>query len=74
MWNEDEIKGKGKKIKGRIKDKAGEIIDNPELESEGEVEHIEGVVQESFGRTRRKAGEFWERVQDEIDEEEEEKK
>jgi uncharacterized protein YjbJ (UPF0337 family) len=67
MWNNDEIKGKGKKIKGQVKDKAGEIIGDPDLEAEGEVEGIVGTAQESFGRTRRKAEEYLERV---IDEEE----
>jgi len=57
MRNKDEIKGKVKKIKGRIKDKVGEIIGDPELEAEGEADRIEGQAQESFGRARRKAEE-----------------
>ena len=36
MWNKDEIKGKGKEVKGTIKDKVGELTDNPTLEEEGE--------------------------------------
>ncbi|HKQ79508.1 MAG TPA: CsbD family protein [Blastocatellia bacterium] len=67
MWNKDEVKGKGKKIKGEVKDKVGEIIGNPDLEAEGEAERIEGVVQESFGRTRRKIGKIMERVDDEAE-------
>jgi len=67
MWNKDESKGKGKKIKGQVKDQVGEVIGNPDLEAEGESERIEDTVQESFGRTRRKAEEFLERVDDEVD-------
>src|SRR5215475_11524304 len=72
MWNKDEINGKGKKINGRIKDKAGEIIGNPDLEAEGEAERIEGTAQDSFGRTRRKVEEFLESVKDEVEKAEKE--
>lgn len=64
MRNKDEIKGKGKRIKGKIKDKVGEVIGNRELEAEGEAERIEGAVQESVGRARRKAHEIMESVED----------
>ena len=64
MRNKDEIKGKGKRMKGKIKDKVGEVIGNRELEAEGEAERIEGAVQESVGRARRKAHEIMERVED----------
>jgi uncharacterized protein YjbJ (UPF0337 family) len=56
--NKDELKGKGKQIKGRIKDKVGEMSGNRNLESEGEAERIEGLAQEGVGRARRKAGEL----------------
>ena len=65
MRNKDEIKGKGKRIKGRIKEKVGEVIGDRKLEAEGEVERIEGAAQESLGRARRKAHEILERVEDE---------
>ena len=67
MWNKDEVKGKGKKVKGKIKDKVGEVIGNPELEAEGERERAEGQVQEGIGKVRRKAEDFMERVDDAID-------
>lgn len=57
MWNKDEIEGKGKQVKGRIKNKVGEIIRNPDLEAEGEAERIMGSAQEVYGRARRKADE-----------------
>ena len=67
MWNKDEVKGKGKKAKGKIKDKLGEITGNRELEAEGERERAEGQAQESIGKVRRKAEDFLERVDDDIE-------
>jgi uncharacterized protein YjbJ (UPF0337 family) len=55
MRNKDEIKGKGKQIKGRIKNKVGEMTGNRRLEAEGEAERIEGLAQEGVGQARRKA-------------------
>ena len=57
MWNKDEVEGKGKQIKGAIKDKVGEVTNNPRLEAEGEAERLEGKIQENVGKVRRKAGE-----------------
>lgn len=62
MWNQDEIKGKMKKVKGKAKDKAGEVIGNRDLEEEGEAEYREGSLQEGVGHARRKAGEALEKV------------
>jgi uncharacterized protein YjbJ (UPF0337 family) len=62
MWNEDEMKGKGKQIKGAVKDKVGEVTNNRDLEAEGEAERAAGNVQEGFGTARRKAGEALEDV------------
>ena len=57
MWNKDEIKGKGKQISGAIKDKAGELIKDPELEAKGEAERVAGKLQEKTGKARRKTAE-----------------
>jgi uncharacterized protein YjbJ (UPF0337 family) len=56
MWNKDEIKGKGKQIEGAIKNKAGKLTDNPNLEAKGKAERIAGKVQEKTGKARRKVG------------------
>jgi uncharacterized protein YjbJ (UPF0337 family) len=56
MWNKAEVKGRGKQIKGAIKAKVGEMINNPSLEAEGEAERREGKVQEKVGKVRRKVG------------------
>ena len=57
MWNKDEIKGKGKQIEGAIKNKAGKLIDNPNLAAKGKAERVAGKVQEKVGKARRKTGE-----------------
>jgi uncharacterized protein YjbJ (UPF0337 family) len=57
MWNKDEIKGKGKQIEGAIKDKAGKLISNPNLEAKGKAERAIGKAQETVGKARRKTGE-----------------
>lgn len=56
MWNKDEVKGKGKQITGVIKDKVGELTNNPSLEVEGEAERLKGKIQQKVGKGRRKAG------------------
>jgi len=69
MWNKDEIKGKGKKFKGRVKEKAGELIGDREIEAKGEAERGEGQALESHGQARRKAEEFKENLEDTLEEE-----
>ena len=55
--NRDEIEGKKENIKGRIKEAAGKLTGNPDLESEGANERAGGTLQEGLGRARRKVGE-----------------
>ena len=50
--NNDEIKGKVEQAKGWVKDKAGEITNNPDLEAEGEAERIAGKVREGYGKAK----------------------
>ena len=57
MLNKNEIKGKAKQMMGALKDKVGEVTNNPELEAEGEAERIEGKLQEKIGKGQRKVGE-----------------
>ncbi len=53
LVNKDEVKGKVKQAAGTIKDKAGELIGNKRLESEGETENAEGRAQETWGKVKR---------------------
>jgi uncharacterized protein YjbJ (UPF0337 family) len=55
--NKNEIKGKVERAKGAVKEKAGRVTDNPDLEAEGAAEHDKGAVREVAGKTQRKVGE-----------------
>jgi uncharacterized protein YjbJ (UPF0337 family) len=46
----DQAEGKFHKITGKIKEVAGKLSENPELEAEGKVEKITGKVQEKIGQ------------------------
>jgi uncharacterized protein YjbJ (UPF0337 family) len=46
----NEIKGKFHEVRGKIKEKVGQITRNPELENEGNAEHIAGKVEEKTGQ------------------------
>jgi uncharacterized protein YjbJ (UPF0337 family) len=52
VMDKDEIKGKLEQAKGWVKDKAGEITDNPDLEVEGEAEQVAGKVRENYGKAK----------------------
>jgi uncharacterized protein YjbJ (UPF0337 family) len=55
--NKDERDGKAENIKGRIKEAAGIVSGDEELEKEGADERAEGDARESMGEARRKLGE-----------------
>jgi uncharacterized protein YjbJ (UPF0337 family) len=55
--NDDEIKGKATNVKGRVKEAAGNLTGNKELESEGAADRAKGAVREGFGEAKRKVGE-----------------
>lgn len=59
MWSKSEIKGKGKQVKGSIKDKIGEVTNNPRLEARGKADRLEGQVQQKVGKARRRVGEVF---------------
>lgn len=57
-----EMDGKVKKLTGRVKEAAGVLTGNEELEEKGAAERAEGAVEESLGKARRKVGELVESV------------
>jgi len=57
MRYEDEIKGKGKQVAGRAKEKLGKLTGNRDLEERGDQERFQGKVQDKVGKVRRKVGE-----------------
>lgn len=55
--NRDEVEGKSENLKGRIKEAAGTLTGNKDLENEGADQRAGGSVQEGLGTARRKVGE-----------------
>ena len=49
----DQTEGTFHKIKGKVKEVAGELSKNPDLEAEGKVEKIAGKVQEKIGQVEK---------------------
>jgi uncharacterized protein YjbJ (UPF0337 family) len=47
---ENEITGKVHEVKGKIKEKVGQLTNNPDLEGEGIGEKIAGKVQKKIGQ------------------------
>jgi len=52
----DEAEGTFHKVKGKIKEIAGKLSDDPELEAEGADERIAGKVQEKIGQVKKVVG------------------
>ena len=52
----DKVEGTFHEAKGKIKEVAEEITDNPNLEVEGKSEKIAGKVQEKIGQVKKVLG------------------
>ena len=46
----DEIQGTFHEVKGKVKEKAGQVTNNPDLKAEGKAENITGKVQKKVGQ------------------------
>ena len=57
MWNRDEVRGKADQVKGRMKEKVGDLKGDERLRNEGQSDRATGEMEEGFGRGRRKVGE-----------------
>ena len=66
--NRDELNGKADKVKGRVKQAAGDLTNDEQLHDEGVADEAAGNVQEGFGRARRKVGEALDDIADKIKE------
>ncbi len=49
----DQIKGEFHEVKGKVKEKAGQVTNNPDLESEGQSENLAGKVQKKIGQIKK---------------------
>ncbi|MBC8030915.1 MAG: CsbD family protein [Pyrinomonadaceae bacterium] len=64
--NNDEIEGKFDQAKGSVKETVGRVVNDRDLEDEGQADRAGGKVQEGFGTARRKVGEAIEDLGDAI--------
>jgi uncharacterized protein YjbJ (UPF0337 family) len=46
----DQIEGTLHELKGKVKEKAGQVTGNPDLETEGQGEQLAGTVQKKIGQ------------------------
>jgi uncharacterized protein YjbJ (UPF0337 family) len=53
---QDKAEGTFHQVKGKIKEVAGKLSDNPEMEAEGAGEKIAGKVQEKIGQVKNVLG------------------
>ncbi len=60
--NRDELEGKAEALKGKVKQAAADLTDNPDLHDEGAADEVAGKTQDAIGRARRQAGEVIEDV------------
>jgi uncharacterized protein YjbJ (UPF0337 family) len=66
--NKDELDGKAKAVKGRVKQGVGDLTDNDQLHEEGVADEAGGKIKEGVGKARRKVGDAIEDVGDRIKE------
>jgi uncharacterized protein YjbJ (UPF0337 family) len=64
--NRDELDGKTDKLKGKVKQAAGDLTDNARMHDEGVADEAAGSVKEGFGKGRRKVGEAISDIGDKI--------
>ena len=64
--NRDEIEGKGKEVKGKVKQSIADLTDDDRLHDEGAADEAEGDVQQGLGKARRKVGEAIEDIGEKI--------
>jgi uncharacterized protein YjbJ (UPF0337 family) len=53
---EDQVEGKFHEAKGKVKEVAGQLTDNPKLEAEGVGEKVAGKVQKKVGEIKKVLG------------------
>jgi len=53
---EDKAEGMFHEVKGKVKEKVGQMTNNPDLEDEGQIEKIGGKVQKKIGQLKKILG------------------
>jgi uncharacterized protein YjbJ (UPF0337 family) len=49
----DQMQGKAHELKGKLKEKAGHIMNNPNMAAEGQDEKIAGKIQKKAGQVEK---------------------
>ncbi len=52
----DQAEGKFHEVKGKVKEMAGHLTNNPDLEAEGTAEKLAGNVQDKIGQVEKVLG------------------
>ncbi|RPI08877.1 MAG: CsbD family protein [Zetaproteobacteria bacterium] len=52
----DQAEGKFHEVKGKVKETAGHLTNNPDLEAEGTAERLAGTVQDKIGQLEKVLG------------------
>jgi uncharacterized protein YjbJ (UPF0337 family) len=53
---QDKAEGKFHELKGKVKEKAGRATNDPDLESEGQTETLDGKIQKKIGQVEKVFG------------------
>jgi uncharacterized protein YjbJ (UPF0337 family) len=53
---QDQVQGKAHEVKGAVKEKAGQLTNNPNLEAEGQDEKVGGKIQKKVGQVEKVFG------------------
>jgi len=51
--SKDEVAGTMHEVKGAVKEKVGNLTNNPDLEVEGKIEKVAGAVQKKIGQVKK---------------------
>jgi uncharacterized protein YjbJ (UPF0337 family) len=52
--DKDRIEGKVDKAKGYVKEKTGQIVNDPDLEVEGRADRVKGEIKDELGKAKDK--------------------
>ncbi|HLK67589.1 MAG TPA: CsbD family protein [Bryobacteraceae bacterium] len=50
--NQDKVEGKLHEMKGKVKEKVGQVINDADLEAEGKSENLEGKIQKKVAQIK----------------------
>ena len=52
----DEVEGELHDLKGKVKEKAGQLVNDPDLKADGQAEQIAGKIQKKVGQVKKVLG------------------